>query len=68
MSDIYKIALDFFNFDKPCPEQIQNCEKHREEYIRKVKFVDKLGVCTPCEVTNIKNYYIALFKDTSGKI
>lgn len=68
MIDVHKIALDFFNFEVPCPEQIENCEELRMEYLKRVKFVQKLGVCTPCEVTNIKNYYIILLKGMLGKI
>lgn len=67
MNDVYKVSLDFFNFNLPCPKEIPNCEEYRKEYYSKVKFVESLGVCTPCEVTNIKNYYIILFKELLGK-
>lgn len=67
-NDVYIISENFFNFDKPCPNQIVNCEKRRKEYLKRVKFVESLGLCTPCEVTNIKNYYIMTFKEELGKI
>jgi len=66
VNNVYKIAENFFNFDLPCPVEIKNCIKLRKEYKKRVSFVETLGVCTPCEVTNIKNYYIIMFKDLLG--
>jgi hypothetical protein len=66
-NNVYKVAEDFFNFDLPCPIEIENCVKLRKEYKKRVSFVETLGLCTPCEVTNIKNYYIIMFKELLGK-
>ena len=66
-NNVYQIAENFFNFDLLCPAEIENCEKLRKEYRKRVKFVETLGLCTPCEITNIKNYYIIMFKELLGK-
>jgi hypothetical protein len=67
-SNFYNIAENFFNFAMPCPKEIEECDKHRKDYLKKIKFVQSLNLCTPCEVTNIKNYYIMLFKSKLGNI
>jgi len=61
-SKILSIIELFFNLEAPCPIEIKDCEKHRKEYKKKIRFVESLGLCTPCEVTNIKNYYISIFR------
>lgn len=67
-NNIYQISENFFNFNLPCPKEITDCEKYRKEYKKKIEFVKSLNLCTPCEVTNIKNYYIMLFKSKLGSI
>jgi len=48
--------LDFFDKDKPCPEQIPNCDELRQKYFQELE-VKGTG-CTSCETRKIRDKYL----------
>ena len=47
----------FFDFEKPCPDYIPNCEKLREEYKKELETYLSQGYCGGCVERSIKNKY-----------
>ena len=47
----------FFDETKPCPEQIINCDKLREEYKQDLEKINKSN-CSACAITKLKSRYI----------
>jgi hypothetical protein len=51
------IAIDFFDFNKPCPKQIKNCDVLRSIYSSKEKAI-KNTKCNTCELNSLKIYFL----------
>ena len=54
-----KIINDFFNFDTPCPKEIQDCEKLRATYKEEIDKSTASG-CSQCARNGIKSKYIEI--------
>jgi hypothetical protein len=48
---------DFFNFDRPCPKEIENCKDLRDIYAQLKNELIKAN-CTICNINDL-NYYFA---------
>ena len=54
------IQLKFFNFDEPCPAEIPNCERIRQEYQKELDRYKEQGVCSSCIERSLRNKYITI--------
>ena len=61
------LQVDFFNFEKPCPEQIPNCQGLRDEYISEIKKYSNENVCNSCMERTIRNKYITFILALTNK-
>ena len=52
-----QLILDFFNFDKPCPEKIPFCMQLREKYTEELNKLNTSG-CSACKRNALKSKYI----------
>jgi len=52
------IQQQFFDFDQPCPPEIPNCIKLREDFKTELSDVQKTQNCTSCMERNLRNKYI----------
>lgn len=60
MLPLTKLEL-FFNVSQPCPPEIVNCDKLREEYNSELQQAQQpTGGCSPCKLRSIRNKYINL--------
>jgi hypothetical protein len=57
---------NFFNGDKPCPEDIPNCAQLRQEYIDTFERIKTQGGCSPCKIRGIRNHYIQIITNAHG--
>jgi len=48
--------LDFFDRDKPCPQEIKNCEELREKYFLEIE--SRGSGCTSCEQREIRDKFL----------
>lgn len=48
---------DFFEDDKPCPPEIKDCQKLREEYKKDLSHINPKS-CKPCVLNSLKNKYL----------
>jgi len=51
-------VLDFFDFNKPCPDTIQNCMDLRKKYEDDIQTLGFSSGCSKCAVNRIKSKYI----------
>lgn len=61
-NNLNKTIIDFFNFNKACPEKIENCSKLRSEYNKSIEILKHNKICTGCTVASIQQKYISLIK------
>ncbi|NBO99113.1 MAG: hypothetical protein EBU90_03165 [Proteobacteria bacterium] len=54
--------MQFFDMTRPCPEQIQDCEKHRAAYTAEYEAIKSKGGCGTCMERNLKQRYIGLLQ------
>jgi hypothetical protein len=52
--------LAFFEFDKPCPPEIVNCENVRQQYHTEAEDLKTKPGCWGCKEKSLKNKYINL--------
>lgn len=52
--------LQFFNKEKPCPQEIVNCESLREEYFKDLINRTSQTNCIHCAQVEIRDKYIRL--------
>jgi len=50
--------LDFFDLNKPCPEDIKDCIDLRKQYEQDVQSVSNGGGCSKCAINRIKSKFI----------
>jgi hypothetical protein len=48
----------FFDFDNPCPPEIINCAKLREDYKSELDKLRRSEGCTSCMERSLRNKYI----------
>lgn len=58
----FYIIQAFFNMDKACPPQIQDCEQLRIDFLADLNKYKKFNICMTCDVLNIKRQYIQKIK------
>jgi hypothetical protein len=51
------MITDLFEDDKPCPSEIEDCDKLREQYKKDISAVNP-KTCKPCVINSIKNKYL----------
>lgn len=51
--------MQFFDFTKPCPDKIRDCESLRHQYGQDFDNVRKQGGCGSCAERNLRQQYIA---------
>jgi hypothetical protein len=54
---------DFFDDSKPCPSEIPNCERLREEYKKELSLLNPKA-CKPCMINGIKSKYINIIANS----
>lgn len=54
--------LQFFDFNTPCPKEIKNCSKLRQNFTTELTYLTA-GMCTNCDYRRLKNLYIAIIKN-----
>lgn len=52
-----QLLLDFFNFEKPCPDNIPFCVQLRQKYQEELDKLTKTG-CTACQRNSLKAKFI----------
>ena len=57
----------FFDFSVPCPSNIPNCEKLREDYKSEYEDLKKSPGCTSCMERNLRNKYIMFILSLTTK-
>ena len=45
---------DFFNFEKPCPETVKNCDELRDNYKNRLQQIESDTSCNGCKKLNLK--------------
>lgn len=48
---------DFFYDDKPCPPEIKDCLKLREEFKKELSLINPKS-CKPCVLNSLQNKYL----------
>lgn len=48
---------EFFDDSKPCPSEIVDCEKLRQDYKQELSLINPKA-CQPCVLNSLKNKYI----------
>jgi hypothetical protein len=57
-TDFLRTIDDFFDSLKPCPDNINNCEQLRKDFLDKVESLKQNGGCSSCRMRNLRaNYY-----------
>jgi hypothetical protein len=51
---------EFFELEKPCPNEIKDCEQWREQYKKDLAELNP-RVCKPCALNSLKAKYINIF-------
>jgi hypothetical protein len=54
--------MQFFELSQPCPNEIQDCEKHRLSYVNEIDILKKAGRCTACVERTVRNRYINILQ------
>jgi hypothetical protein len=54
--------LNFFNFDKKCPDTIMNCEELRKEFDVRNERLKKFNVCYDCSLNSLKSFFVSKIK------
>ncbi len=52
-----ELQVKFFDFEQPCPPEIQDCLKLREEYTAELNKYKEQGLCSGCIERNLKHKY-----------
>lgn len=60
-----ELQQQFFEFDLPCPVEIPNCTRLREQYVEEFNTLKKSGGCSSCLERNLRNKYIMFIMSTS---
>jgi len=55
---------DFFEDNKPCPPEIPNCEKLRQDYKKEISNINPRA-CSPCMINGIKSKYINIISNSN---
>lgn len=59
--------MQFFELSLPCPNEIQDCERHRLNYVNELDTLKKAGRCTACAERTVRNRYINLLQSCLKK-
>lgn len=60
------IQAKFFDFTRPCPEEIPDCEKLRSNYSDELNKYKEQGLCTGCIERSLKGKYITFILATTN--
>jgi hypothetical protein len=58
----------FFDLDKPCPPDINNCEDLRKQYTAELKKYQESNACTSCVMRTLRNKYLTFLMATNPEI
>ena len=61
-----QLIKDFFDFEKPCPEKLENCEHLRNLYKERVEKILNESGCSQCRKNGIKNHFINILLGKYG--
>jgi len=59
--------MQFFDFTRPCPGKIPNCEALRHQYVVELEEVKKRGGCGTCAERNFRQTYIINLQNIIGQ-
>ena len=59
--------MQFFDFTRPCPEKIPDCEALRNKYTVELTEVKKQGGCGTCAERNFRQKYIMNLQNIIGQ-
>jgi len=66
--DFIRLADEFFDSNKPCPDKINNCEELRKQFLEKVESLKTNGGCSSCRMRNLKANYYLILKDNLKQV
>lgn len=58
------IVMDFFDDSKPCPPEIKDCEKLRQEFKTEISKINPRA-CSACIINGIKSKYINIIQNSN---
>lgn len=61
-----ELQAKFFNLDQPCPEEIPDCQKLRDDYNMELKKYKDQGMCSGCIERSLRNKYITFILATTN--
>lgn len=61
-----ELQARFFNFELPCPGEIPECEKMRNEYSAELNKYKEQGLCSGCIERSLRNKYITFILATTN--
>lgn len=59
-----EIQARFFNFEQPCPPEIPDCERLRNEYNTELNKYKEQGLCTGCIERSLRSKYVTFILAT----
>jgi len=69
MSNINTILEDFFNFERPCPQEIPLCEEVRNSYKKELANLENTPGCSSCAKGKLKSRYMeAVWKEATSSL
>ena len=54
--------MQFFELSLACPPEIQDCDRHRLNYMNELDTLKKSGGCGGCAERSLRNRYISLLQ------
>jgi len=54
--------MQFFDFNKPCPPEITDCDQHRAQFIRDLNDLKMRGGCGTCIEKQLRHRYMAMLQ------
>jgi hypothetical protein len=61
-----EIQAKFFDTEQPCPPEIPDCIRLREEYLTELNKYKEQGLCTGCIERNLKYKYTTFILATTN--
>jgi len=61
-----QLIKEFFDFNVPCPEKIENCEHLRKVYKERVEKLLEGTNCSECRKNGLKNHFINILLGKYG--
>lgn len=60
-----ELQAKFFDMDQPCPSEIPDCERLRNDYNTELNKYKEQGICTGCIERNLRGKYLTFIQATA---